>query len=81
MLGNIIVAGLIGAAAVAVIAIVITGLITKKKISEKISDDAIIKSVNRCTNTITLEDLDDQLYEIKGDDIDIDIKEGDWIYV
>ena len=82
LLFNLVLTGLVGAVAIGAIAIVISGILTKEKISERISNDAIVKSINNCTNTITLEELEnDTVYEIRGDDIADDIEEGDWIYV
>ncbi len=81
LLGHIILTGIVAAAAVGVIAYVISGMITKEKIKLKVNDDVIIKSINNCTNTITLEDLDNQTYEVRGDSISDDLYEGQMIYV
>lgn len=76
-----------GAAAIAAIVIYIHGTITKDKIREElrakgIDEDMLIKEINRCENTISLEELDgNKPVEIRGDDISYDLYEGETIYV
>ncbi|MBP1565949.1 MAG: hypothetical protein J6A58_09380 [Oscillospiraceae bacterium] len=70
-------------AVVATISIIVSGMVTKEKIkqalSEKGVEDAIVKKVDECNNCVTLESLE-TVYEVKGSDIDCDIDVGDRIY-
>lgn len=78
--------GALAVGAVAAIVIVINGMITRSKLRDALRskgvEDAIIKEINNCDNTITLEELNsDKKVEVRGDDIDYDLDEGDIIYV
>lgn len=75
-----------GAAAIAAIVIVIHGMITKDKLRQALKDknvdDSLVKEINACNNTITLEELNsDKQIEIQGDSISDDINENDIICV
>lgn len=85
MLLGLILKGIVVAAALSAIVIVVNGIITKEKIrkqlKEKGVEDAIVDKIDNCSNTVTLKDLESEnTYEIRGDDIDSDIDEGDVIY-
>lgn len=76
---------LAGLAVMAVGVIIISGMITESRIKEEMRsrnlEDMLITEINRCTNTIKLEDLySDKTLEIKGDDIDCSLGEYDTIY-
>lgn len=78
--------GAMAVGAVAALVIVISGMITRSKLRDALKsngiEDAIIKGINNCDNTITLEELNsDKTIEVRGDDIDYDLDEGDLIYV
>lgn len=71
---------LLGLATVAVGVIVISGIVTKNRIKEKLRErglkDALITSIDSCTNTVKLEDLySDKTLEIRGDGIDDELDE------
>ena len=74
-----IIAGIIGAVAVGATALVVKGIITYRKIREKMRSrgisTAIVTAVDQCSNTVTLEDLmSNKRLEIQGDGIDYDIE-------
>ncbi len=74
------VAGVVGAAAV-----VIKGVIDKRKIKEELAkkniNKAIIDMINKTDNVITLKDLENYSeFEIKGDGISDELYEGQTIY-
>ncbi len=76
---------LAGAVGVAVI-IIIRGIIThnklRKAMKKKNVEKSIVKSVNHCTNEVTLEDLNTRKrYVVKGSDVGDDVKFGNYIYV
>lgn len=76
---------LLGLAAAAVGVIVISGIVSKSRIKEKMREngikDAIITEINNCTNTVKIEDLyGDKTLEIRGDDLDDELEEDDVIY-
>lgn len=65
--------------------IVVKGIINKKKIVAAMLKEeikrAIIRTVDRSENVVKLEDLtSDKVLELRGDDIDSEIREGDVIY-
>ncbi len=75
---------LAGLAIMAVGVIVISGMVTKSRIKEEMRSrnfkDMMITEINKCTNTIKLEDLDsDSTIEIQGDDIDSSLYEYETI--
>lgn len=75
---------LLGLAATAVGVIVISGMVTKSRIKEKMREkgmeEAIITEINNCTNTVKLEDLySDNILEIQGDDLDYELEECETI--
>lgn len=77
---------LFGLATVAVGVVIISGMVTKRRIQEKLKErgieSALITEVNKCTNTVKLEDIGtDRTLEIRGDSLDIDIDEYDMVYV
>ena len=85
-------AGVAAAGAMAVgnaakhIVIVIIGIINKKRVKDALKskgiEDAIIKEINNCTNTVSLNELNSgQKIEVRGDAIDNALEEGDVIYV
>ena len=84
MLGWIL-AGLLGAAAVAAIVITINGIINKKRIEEEMNNqnvkDVFVEAINKCDNVVRLKALDDTIYEINGDGISDDIYEGQYITI
>lgn len=76
---------LAGLAIMAVGVIVISGMVTKSRIKEEMRNrnfkDMMITEINKCTNTIKLEDLDsDRTIEIQGDDIDSSLYKYETIY-
>lgn len=76
---------LLGLAAAAVGVVVISGIVSKNRIKEKMREngikDAIITEINNCTNTVKLESLyGDETLEIRGDDLDDELEEEDVIY-
>lgn len=82
--------GLLGwalaAAFLAAIVIVIHGMITEEKIRQELKDrcldNAFVKKIDACENTITLEEFESgRKIEIQGDSISDDIYEDDVIYV
>ena len=79
-----IIGGLLTAAAITAIVIYINGKITKEKLEEEFRKRdikmAIAKEINKCTNTMTFEDFENNTYEVHGDSIDDDIEEGDVIW-
>lgn len=83
MLGWII-GGLLTAAAITAIVIYINGKITKEKLEEELRKRnikmVIAKEINKCTNTMTFEDFENNTYEVHGDSIADDIEEGDIIW-
>lgn len=77
---------LLGLATAAVGVVVISGIVSKSRIREKMRDrgmeKALITEINNCTNTVKLEDLySDKTLEIRGDDLDYELKEYDTIVV
>lgn len=71
---------LLGLATAAVGVIVISGIVTKNRIKEKLRErgirDGLITSINNCTNTVKLEDLySDKTLEIRGDELDDELDE------
>lgn len=75
---------LLGLATAAVGVIVISGMVTKNRIKEKMRErgmkEAIITEINNCTNTVKLEDLEsDDTLEIRGDELDYELDEYDTI--
>lgn len=88
MLFGLLVRGLaVAAAAVAVTAIVIKiyGTITKDKIEQELRNrgvnEAIIEKIDNCSNQVSLKDLENgNTYEVRGDDVDYCLDEGDVIY-
>lgn len=77
---------LLGLATAAVGVIIISGMVTKSRIKEKMRERgfemAIITEINKCTNTVKLEELcSDKTIEIRGDDIDCELDEYDTIAV
>lgn len=75
---------LLGLATAAVGVIVISGMVTKSRIREKMREkgmkEAIITEINNCTNTVKLEDLySDDILEIRGDELDYELDEYDTI--
>lgn len=65
--------------------IVISGIITKRKLKDKMREkgveNALIQEINTCTNTMSLYDLDTETeYEVQGDGIADELQEGDCIY-
>lgn len=85
MLGWII-GALLGAAAITAIIIVVSGIIDKQKIQDKMREqgvsDALVEKINNCENVVRLKDLDsDQTYEIQGDDVSYSLYEGQVITV
>ena len=69
---------LLGLVTAAAGVIVISGIVDKSRIKEKMRERnmriAIIKEVDSCTNTVKLEDLDsEETLEIRGDDLDDDL--------
>ena len=75
---------LLGLATAAVGVVVISGIVSKNRIKEKMKDrgmhDALITEINRCTNTVKLEDLySDKTLEIRGDGLDYELEEYDTI--
>ncbi len=75
---------LLGLAATAVGVIVISGMVTKSRIKEKMREkgmeEAIITEINNCTNTVKLEDLySDNTLEIQGDELDYELEKYDTI--
>lgn len=77
---------LLGLAAAAVGVIVISGMVTKSRIKEKLRanglKDAMITAINTCTNTVTLEEFcSDKKIEIRGDSLDDELYEYETIFV
>ena len=77
---------LLGLATVAVGVIIISGMVTKARIKEKMKERgtemAMITAINNCTNTVKLEELgSDKTIEIRGDDLDSELDEYDTIFV
>ena len=75
---------LFGLATAAVGVVVISGIVSKSRIREKMREKgmqkALIKEINNCTNTVKLEDLyNNETLEIRGDDLDSDLDEYDTI--
>jgi ABC-type bacteriocin/lantibiotic exporter with double-glycine peptidase domain len=75
---------LLGLATAAVGVIVISGMVTKSRIKEKMREkglhETIITEINYCTNTVKLEDLySDDTLEIQGDELDYELEEYDTI--
>ena len=76
---------LFGLAAAAVGVVVISEIVSKKRIKEKMREngikDAIIMEINKCSNTVKLESLyGEETLEIRGDDLDDELEEDDVIY-
>ncbi len=76
---------LFGLAAAAVGVVVISGIVSKNRIKEKMREngikDAIIMEINKCSNTVKLESLyGEETLEIRGDDLDDELEEDDVIY-
>lgn len=77
--------GAMAVAAVGAIIIYVCGKITQSKIEDKLREkgveEALIRQISNCDNTVTLEDFcSDQKFEIHGDGIGDDIYEGQRIY-
>lgn len=77
---------LLGLATAAVGVIIISGMVTKARIKEKMKERgiemAMITAINNCTNTVKLEELgSDKTIEIRGDDLDSELDEYDTIFV
>lgn len=77
---------LLGIATVAVGVIIISGMVTKNRIKEKMRERgiemAMITMIDKCTNTVKLEELgSDKTIEIRGDDLDYELEEYDTIFV
>lgn len=77
---------LFGLAVAAVGVIVISGIVSRNSIKEQMENkgmkSAIIKEINKCTNTVKLESLyDHETLEIRGDDLDNSLRRNDIIYV
>ena len=75
---------LLGLATAAVGVIVISGMVTKKRIQEKMREkgmrEALITEINNCTNTVKREALDSEdTMEIRGDELDYELSEYDTI--
>ena len=75
---------LLGLATAAVGVVVISGIVSKNRIKEKMRErgmqQALITEINNCTNTVKLEDLySDETLEIRGDDLDYELEEYDTI--
>lgn len=73
-----------GAVAAAVTGAVVYGIITKKKIREQMEwygiKRAIIRSIDKCSNVVTLKDLEnDNIIEVQGDGISSEITRNDII--
>ena len=73
-------------ATVAAIVVYVTGTITRAKLKEKLREngieEAMIETIERCNNVVSVKDWDsDKTLEIHGDDVDYDLDEGDRIYV
>ena len=88
MLGLVVRALLVAAAAVVVSSAVIyiSGTITRVKLEEKLQEngvkDAMIDAIDRCNNVVSIKDLEsDKTLEIHGDDVSYELSEGDLIYV
>ncbi len=87
MLGWIL-AGLLGAAAVSVIVITISGIIERKRIQDELKRQqdeigkVLVEEINKCDRVVRLKDLDSEsVYEINGDSISDDIYEGQYITI
>lgn len=70
----------------AAIVIHISGVITHRKLEEKLRQKkiskAIIKKIDQCSNVVLLKDLDSKkILEIHGDELSDDLKKGDKIFV
>lgn len=75
---------LFGLAVTAAGVIIISGIVNKQRIKEKMRErgleEAMITEINNCTNTVKLEDLySDETIEIRGDDLDYSLEEYDTI--
>ncbi len=86
LLVGLLIRGAIMAAALSAIVIVVNGIISKdvakQKMREKGVDKFIVDKIDKCTNTMSIKDLESSnTYELKGDGIGYDIFEGDVIYV
>lgn len=76
---------LLGLATAAVGVVVISGIVNKSRIKEKMRErgiqEALITEINNCTNTVKLEDMySNETLEIRGDDLDYDLEEYDTIF-
>lgn len=76
---------LVGLATAAVGVVIISGMVTKSRIKEKMQsrgiEMAIITEINKCTNTVKLEELcSDKTLEIRGDALDCELDEYDTIF-
>lgn len=77
---------LLGLATAAVGVVIISGMVTKSRIKEKLRErgmkTAMITMINTCTNTVKLEELSsDRTIEIRGDDLECDLDEYETIFV
>lgn len=86
LLARLLIGAVLGAAVVGVIAIYISGRITKERIKQELAQknvqEAVITCIDNCTNVISMKDLNsDQEYEIHGDEISNDLYESQTIYV
>ncbi|MCM1251674.1 MAG: hypothetical protein NC321_02550 [Clostridium sp.] len=77
---------LLGIATAAVGVVIISGIVTKNRIKEKLRErgikEAMITEINKCTNTVKLEELgSEKIIEIRGDDLDSELDEYDTIFV
>lgn len=84
LLGKILL-GLAVAGAVGAAAVIIKGVIDKRKIKQELAkkniNKAIIDMINKTDNVITLKDLENYSeFEIKGDGISDELYEGQTIY-
>ena len=70
---------------VAAIVVYVKGSINRSKLQQKAQaqniNKFIIKEIDRCNNVVKFEDMySDKEVEVRGDDVDWDIDEGDIIY-
>lgn len=77
---------LLGIAATAVGVVIISGMVTKNRIREKLRERgfkmAMITVIDTCTNTVKLEDFgNDKTIEIRGDALDNELNEYETIFV
>ena len=75
----------LGAAALIVGAIVISGIITKQKIKAELQRrrirGALVDAIDNCDNVVKLEDIDSgNEIKLKGDGVSRDVRVGETIY-